>query len=214
MSAPQRRRADATNNSRPRITRAERRRQLLEIARQHFETRGYERTLLAEIAAEAGITERMLARYFPAKVDLFREIVEEVKTATLGRWKEFPDGATDPLARLHAVADSYLTATATLPRELSILHRALAEGTSREVLDVMRDFSQEVETFLAGIIAEGQLSGVFRRSLDPRVGAWQLIRTAIGYILTRPLGVPIDAEPDYLPRAVDCLLHCLLKTDV
>src|SRR5436305_1664844 len=62
--------------------------------------------------------------------------------------------------------------------------------------------------------AERQQSGVFRRSLEPRVGAWELIRTALGYTLTLPLGVPLYAEADYLPRAIECLLHCLLKTDV
>ena len=70
------------------------------------------------------------------------------------------------------------------------------------------------ERLLAHIISEGQQTGVFRRSLDPRVGAWELIRTALGYTLTLPLGPPIYAEPDYVPRAIECLLHCLLKTDV
>jgi len=55
---------------------------------------------------------------------------------------------------------------------------------------------------------------VFRRSLDPRVGAWELIRAGLGYSLTRPLNIPLYDEPDYMPRALDCLLHCLLKTDV
>ena len=55
---------------------------------------------------------------------------------------------------------------------------------------------------------------MFRRNLDPRVGAWELIRTALGYTLTLPLGIPLYEEPDYLTRAVECLLHCLLKTDV
>jgi hypothetical protein len=67
---------------------------------------------------------------------------------------------------------------------------------------------------LTGIIAEGQQTGVFRRSLDPRVGAWELIRSALGYTLTLPLGIPLDDETDYLPQAIECLLHCLLKTDV
>ena len=72
----------------------------------------------------------------------------------------------------------------------------------------------QLKRLLAQIISEGQQTGVFRRNLDPRVGAWELIRTALGYTLTLPLGVPLYEEPDYLTRAVECLLHCLLKTDV
>ena len=67
---------------------------------------------------------------------------------------------------------------------------------------------------LVRVIREGQQTGVFRRSFDPRIGAWELIRTALGYTLTLPLGIPIYAEPDYLTRALECLLHGLLKTDV
>jgi hypothetical protein len=67
---------------------------------------------------------------------------------------------------------------------------------------------------LAKVIADGQQTGVFRRPLDPRVGAWELIRTALGYTLTMPLDLPLYREPDYLARAIECMLHCLLKTDV
>jgi hypothetical protein len=78
----------------------------------------------------------------------------------------------------------------------------------------VRSFYLDAETLLAELIAEGQQAGVFRRSLDPRVGAWEVIRTGLGYTLTLPLGVPLYQEPGYLPQAIDCLLHCLLKTDV
>ena len=40
-----------------------------------------------------------------------------------------------------------------------------------------RTFFLECETFLAGIIAEGQQAGVFRRSPDPRVLAWDVLHT-------------------------------------
>ena len=94
------------------------------------------------------------------------------------------------------------------------MHRLLAGEADEEALAVLRAYYLDAETLLANVIAEGQQSGVFRRSLDPRVGAWQLIRTGLGYTLTQPLSVPLDAEPDAFAQAVDCLLHCLLKTDV
>jgi hypothetical protein len=98
--------------------------------------------------------------------------------------------------------------------EFRIMHRTLVETDDEEIVALMRAFYLDSEDLLARVIAEGQQSGVFRRSLDPRVGAWELIRTALGYTLTLPLGVPLYEEPGYLPRAIECLLHCLLKTDV
>src|SRR5437762_2848973 len=91
------------------------------------------------------------------------------------------------------------------------------QDTTTETTDIAAGrmaFYLDSEQLLSGVITEGQQAGVFRRSLDPRVGAWELIRTALGYTLTLPLVIPLYEEPDYLPRAIDCLLHCLLKTDV
>jgi AcrR family transcriptional regulator len=197
-----------------RLSRAERKRQLLAHAKQLFLTLGYHATTTERIAAAAGVSEPVLYRHFDSKKALFLEVLAEVRAATLDRWHAEAAGPADPLARLHAVADMYLGSTREHAVEFRILHRALVEAGDEEVVAVLRAFYLESEAFLAGIIAAGQQSGVFRRSLDPRVGAWELIRTALGYTLTLPLGIPLYAQPDYLPRAVDCLLHCLLKTDV
>ena len=209
MSSPQRRRPDAA-----RLTRAERKRQLLAHAKQLFATLGYHATTTEKIAAAAGVTEPVLYRHFDSKKALFMEVLEEVRSATLRAWQAETAGVGDPLAKLHAIADSYLGSTRRHAVELRVLHRALVETDDEEVGALLRSFYLDSEALLARVIAEGQQSGVFRRSLDPRVGAWELIRTALGYTLTLPLGVPLYDEPDYLPRAIDCLLHCLLKTDV
>jgi TetR/AcrR family transcriptional regulator len=197
-----------------RLTRAERKRQLLAHAKRLFVTRGYQATTTKEIAAAAGVTEPVLYRHFRTKKALFLEVLEEIRAATLQRWHTQTAGLTDPLAKLHATVDLYLGSTRERAVEFRIMHRALVETDDEEVVALLRAFYLDSESFLAGIIAEGQQSGVFRRSLDARVGAWELIRTGLGYTLTLPLGVPLYAQPDYIPRATECLLHCLLKTDV
>ncbi len=212
MTAPQRRRDAAPRAAR--LTRAERKRQLLAHAKQLFATLGYHATTTEKIAAAAGVTEPVLYRHFDSKRILFLEVLEEVRAATLDRWHAETTSLPDPLAKLHAIADMYLGTTRLHAVEFRILHRALVETDDEEIVALLRSFYLDSETLLARIIAEGQQTGVFRRSLDPRVGAWELIRAALGYTLTLPLGVPLFDEPDYLPRAIDCMLHCLLKTDV
>ena len=78
----------------------------------------------------------------------------------------------------------------------------------------MRTTLAECEEFLAGVIGQGQQAGVFRRSLDPRVGAWQLMHAALGCVMTGPLAVPLHGEGGYAAQAIECAIHCLLKTDV
>lgn len=213
MNAPQRRRAAAPRSS-ARMVKAERRRQLLVHAKQLFLTLGYQDTTTDKIARAAGVSEPVLYRHFESKKALFLEVLQEIREATLNRWHAETAHLADPLAKLHAIADLYLGSTRAHALEYRVMHRSLIEADDSEIAAILRAFYLDSESLLAQIITEGQHSGVFRRGLDPRVGAWELIRTALGYTLTLRLGIPLYEEPDYIPRAVECLLQCLLKTDV
>jgi AcrR family transcriptional regulator len=213
MGGPRRRRADAPKSPAPQ-RKAERKRQLVATAKQLFVTHGYQDTTTEKIARAAGVSEPVLYRHFESKRALFLEVLREIREATLARWQAETTALTDPLAKLHAIADLYLGATREHALELRVMHRTLLETDDEEIVACLRAFYLDSETLLAEIISEGQQSGVFRRTLDPRVGAWELIRTALGYTLTLPLGIPLYEESDYIPRAVECMLHCLLKTDV
>jgi AcrR family transcriptional regulator len=213
MTPPERRTAK-TSRAGSRMTRSERKRQLLEQAKQLFVTHGYQNTTTEKIASAAGVTEPVLYRHFESKKALFLEVLGEIRQATIERWNAQTANQSDPLARLHAITDMYLGTTREHALEFRIMHRTLIESDDDEIRASLRAFFLDSESLLAQVIAEGQQSGVFRRNLDPRVGAWELIRTALGYTLTLPLGIPLYEEPDYLPRAIECLLNCLLKTDV
>ena len=88
--------------------------------------------------------------------------------------------------------------------------RALAKLYAATIGEV-RGHAELGEIFLAD---QSPLARTPRSNPAIYTGAWELIRTALGYTLTLPLGVPLYGEADHLPRAIECLLHCLLKTDV
>jgi AcrR family transcriptional regulator len=195
--------------ARPRLPRADRRRQLLEHAKGLFASLGYQGTTMDRIARAAGVTEPVLYRHFENKKALFLEVLREVRAATLDRWGADMHGTLDPRAVLHQIADRYLGTTREHALEFRIMHRTLMETDDEEISAFLRQYYLDSEKLLAGIIQAGQERGEFRRDLDPRIGAWELIRTALGYTLTLPLGIPLYDEAGYLPRAIDCLLHCL-----
>jgi AcrR family transcriptional regulator len=197
-----------------RISKAERRRQLLEHARSAFLEHGYAASSPADIAADAGVGETVLLRHFPYKHDLFLGFLKQLRQATLERWQTASAELTDPLAKLHAITDMYLNAARSQAADFRILHRAVTEAAEEEVKAGIRAYYLDCEGLLAQLIAEGQQSGVFRRNLDPRVGAWELMHAAVGHTLLASLEVPLHQEEDYLARAVDCLFHALLKVDV
>jgi AcrR family transcriptional regulator len=197
-----------------RIRKSERRKQLLRFGVEVFATVGYAATTMEAIAEGAGVTVALLTRYFDSKDAILLAILADIRAVSLDRWESELAVLGDPLARLHALADLFLTMATEFELVFQLLLRLLIDGADDPARGALRAYFLDMETLLSGIIAEGQQSGVFRRSLDPRVGAWQLIQTAIGYKMTHPLAAPVYQEPDYHSRAVDCLLDCLIKTDV
>src|ERR1700756_688422 len=110
MHAPQRRRAGAPKPA-ARLRKADRKRQLLAHAKQLFVFLGYQNTTTEKIAKAAGVSEPVLYRHFESKKALFLEVLQEIRQATLERWHAETAHLTDPLAKLHAIADMYLGTT-------------------------------------------------------------------------------------------------------
>src|SRR5262245_19179470 len=94
-----------------RLTRAERKQQLLAHAKQLFLTLGYHHTTTDKIATAAGVTEPVLYKHFESKKALFLEVLQEIRDATLNRFHTATAELADPLAKLHTVADLYLGST-------------------------------------------------------------------------------------------------------
>jgi len=192
-----------------RMRKADRKRQLMHHAKHLFVTLGYLHTTTEKIAQAAEVTEPVLYRHFSSKKVLFLEVLDDIRRSTIHRWHSQTAAIPDPLARLHAVADLYLGSTRDHALEFRIMHSSLVDTDDQDIADCLTTFYLDSEKMLVEIIREGQKSGVFRDDLDPRIGAWELIRNALGFMLTLPLAIPVYQEKNYVPRAIDCMLRCL-----
>src|ERR1700730_4648577 len=132
MSAPQRRRDEAMKST-ARMRKADRKRQLVAHAKQLFVSRGYQDTTTEKIAESAGVSEPVLYRHFKSKKALFLEVLREIREATLNRWNTETAGLSDPMAKLHAIADMYLGTTREHALEFRIMHRTLFESDDDEI---------------------------------------------------------------------------------
>ena len=92
------------------------------------------------------------------------------------------------------------------------MHRTLAETTDPDVAACLRSYFLDTEHLLSDIVSDGQKLGLFRAQLDPRVAAWELIRTAMGYELTLSLHIPVYEEPNYVQRTLELLLTGIVAT--
>ncbi|MSU79698.1 MAG: TetR/AcrR family transcriptional regulator [Gemmataceae bacterium] len=209
-NAPAERTTMAKIISTARMRKADRKLQLMEHAKSLFVTLGYQDTTTEKIAQAAGVTEPILYRHFHSKKSLFLEVLTDIRESTIHRWENETASIADPLERLHAIVDLYLGSTKENALDFQIMHRSLVNTDDADIADCLRAFYLDSEKMLANVIREGQATGVFREDLDPRVGSWELIRTALGYTLTLPLDIPIYRDPAYVPQAITCMLRCLL----
>lgn len=194
-----------------RMRKADRKRQLMQHAKQLFVTLGYTHTTTEKIARAAGVTEPVLYRHFASKKTLFLEVLDDIRETTIHRWQSDTAAIGDPLKRIYAIVDHYLGSTRAHAVEFRIMHRSLVETDDEDIAACLRMFYLDSEKMLAHVIREGQQAGVFRADLDPRIGAWELIRQALGYTLTLPLAIPLYNESNYVPRAIECMLRGMKK---
>ena len=69
------------------MRKADRKKQLLTHAKHLFVKLGYQNTTTGKIAQAAGVTEPVLYRHFESKKALFLAVLDEIRQATLLRWK-------------------------------------------------------------------------------------------------------------------------------
>jgi len=153
----------------------------MEVATKLFARNGYEATTTAAIALAAGVTEPILYRHFKSKQELFVAIVKAVSDRTMKHWHDLIAGVDDPAEQIRRVAVELPQHMEKLADAYHVLHGALATSRDKKVLAVMREHYAQIEKFFGKIIGDGQKSGVFRKNVQPRGAAWQLIITGIGY---------------------------------
>lgn len=177
-----------------RLTRAERREQIMETAVKLFARQGFERTTTREIAAEAGISEGTIYRYFESKRDILFGFLETVAVESLDTLISSLAGSDETQA-INAFFENRLEIGAHR-RDLMkvVIGEALfnqefaGEFYSRMVVPV----TAVLEKFLADKIAAGRF-----RQMDTTVAA----RTLIGYFLVFNLfGSEFSGVTDSLSR--------------
>jgi len=189
----------------PRLKAPQRREQLIEVATKLFARNGYEATTTSAIALAAGVTEPILYRHFKNKQELFIAIVRSVSDVTLKAWQAIVAHEQDPIKRIKLCCEAIPDHIRRNGDAYHVLHGALATSRDKKVMAVMKEHYQQIERFFAQLVGEGQKAGAFRKGLDPKSAAWQLILSGIGYaMISLNLG-PI--ERDTTREIIDSILN-------
>lgn len=174
--------------ARAHASRTDKRDAILRAATDTFAARGFFHAQVADVARAAGVAAGTVYLYFRGKDDLLISIFERTMTEAIAEGRETVGKLADPVDRLREIARLHLGRLGR-DRSLAIVFQIeLRQSTKfmerfsstqlREYLGIIRD-----------VIADGQASGAFRRSLNPTLAAklffGALDEMATNWILSR-----------------------------
>ncbi len=169
------------------VTAKDTRRRLLDAAAEEFDRRGFEGTRVADIAATADLSNGALYGHFRSKGDLLSAAL----TDRGGRELEALFGGADG----RSIADLLTAIGRTLDRVPAgrgglMVEALVAARRDPEVADVSSRHLGEAESWLAGLIREGQTEGAIDPALEAEALARFCIMLVLGATLLSPATLP------------------------
>jgi len=194
---------------RRRLSREERREQILRCAIQVFARANYRATRIADIAAEAGISEAMIYKHFPSKKSIFLEILEHMSSRIISFWQQEVDKEPDALQALRNMVLAYYRRVKKHPDELKIHLQAVSEIGDEAIRSRLRADYQDTMRFVEKVIQNGIRQGVIRENAD--VEAMAFLYTGGGIIVDMMILLAFDERFDeqLLVRMSDRILGTL-----
>jgi AcrR family transcriptional regulator len=189
---------------------SDRREQLLRAAISCFAQYGYQGTSTARLAKAAHVSEPVLYQHFASKHDMFVALLEEVGKEVLREWRKAIAPLRSPLDQLRVLLR--LNPATTDPRGQQlyrIIFAAQAEFNEPVIQGALRQHYQQYALFLCNVIKRAQRVGQVRRDVSALGLAWQLIHSAIGFALIKPLEIPGHATPATVEQAIGLLMEQL-----
>ncbi|MEM7323216.1 MAG: TetR/AcrR family transcriptional regulator [Actinomycetota bacterium] len=147
-----------------RLPAAERRRQLLSVARAVLAQNGYHSTTMTDIANGAGVTKPVLYQHFKSKRDLYRTVLEDIGARLEAAIVESVSAASAPRDR----AEAGIRAYAKFVEEDADGFDLLFSGTNRQDAEwaaITRTVEQSLAHAIASMIDVPAISGQRREIL-------------------------------------------------
>lgn len=158
---------------------ADRKQQILDVAKDMFAERGVSQTTVRQIGARAGILSGSLYHYFESKADIVDAILSEFCKDVLGNyWKiaSQTDGTSgDQLRQMARYGFSLINEHTAA---LIIVHRESSDLINEERFSYLVDFDLEVERRYTDVLARGVEAGEFDSHIEPRM-LYRFIRDTI-----------------------------------
>lgn len=188
----------------------ERRAQILDVARDCFVRHGFIGTTTALIAERADVTEPILYRHFPSKLELFFAILEETLDVAVRHFDELAAEAGTGAEKLLAIVRDYPDFSRRNRNLFNVVDRSAAADQNEKTRRLLENYYAAFMRALSSFVREGQKDGSIRKSLDADALGAFLTMAGIGFGFLDGLYEGKTFGPDFSDELVG-LLQAMLK---
>ena len=192
-----------------RMPAAERRTQILKCAVKVFARSNYQSARVADIAAEAGISEAAVYKYFPSKKSIYLEILKHMSNRIVTFWQEEVDREPDAVLAIRNMGMTYYRRMIRHPDELKVQFQAISEVGDPEIADRLNQDHQAYRGFIQGVIEKGILQGRIRESVSADTMGWLFNGMGIMMNVMNILPLKEEFNEDTVAQILDYLIQPL-----
>src|SRR6185295_5003403 len=147
--------------ARPKTDDPEARARIAAAAEALFAARGYDGTVIRDIAKKAGFNSAMIHYYFGSKEALYRAILEAAASKVRALLVDTSSRAGSTRDRLASFVDAYAAYILNHPNLARILYREMLTG-GKHIMQVAQKYAVNNHSILKNTIAEGVRRGELR----------------------------------------------------
>ena len=141
--------------------RGQRKREILQAARECFCDKGYEHASVAEIANKVGVVEGTVYRYFESKHELLIEVLTDWYRQMFDDYAHALEGVSDARSRMQVLIWRHLRTIRDAPQLCRLMFREARDDIG-EVNAALRKLNRRYTRFLVEVVDQGSQHGEFR----------------------------------------------------
>jgi TetR/AcrR family transcriptional regulator, fatty acid metabolism regulator protein len=187
------------------VAQGKRKSEILEVARDMFARRGFDRTTMADIAEVVGVVESALYRHYSSKQELLVAAIRTFYEPIIVEVEEAARSIVDPLARVRFAVWRHLRAFAEDPEVCRLVAheaRGLPEYWGSEVAELNRRYT----SFVVHAVNDGIERGVFCAGVSPTM-VRDVVYGTVEHIGWATMGRSGDVHVDELTDQLMALLE-------
>ena len=177
-----------------RLPAKERKRRIIESARDVFAASNYWKVSTADLANAAGISEPALYRHFSGKKDIFLSTLKDTAPKLLDTWQRIAADVDDPIETLWTIGLNYYDHVKSRSAVTKLQFQALIEAGDPDIQTALhRNFVSFLQ-FLRDVLDDGKRRGLVRPDVDSEAFAWQFLGLGLSLDVSHLLGFAGDVS--------------------